>query len=61
MLELRSLVSLCRVRCARGAISGMDTVSQEYEALQDVYSAFTEGLETPDLQEARVTLEASSA
>ena len=55
MLELRSLVTLCRVRRALGA------VPQEYEALADVYSAFTEGFETSDLREARVMLEALQA
>jgi hypothetical protein len=55
MLELRSLVSLCHIRRALGA------VSQEYEALAKVYNAFTEGFETPDLREARITLEALQA
>ena len=52
MLELRALVSLCRVRRALGAIS------QERDALTALYSEFTEGFETPDLSEARVMLEA---
>ncbi len=55
MLELRSLVSLCRVRRVLGA------VSQERDALAAVYTAFTEGFETPDLREARITLEALQA
>jgi hypothetical protein len=52
MLELRSLVSLCRVRGALG------TVSEEYDAVKKAYDTFTEGFEHPDLREARVMLEA---
>jgi adenylate cyclase len=51
MLELRSLVSLCRVRRELGA------VSHERKELAEVCDAFTEGVETPDLREARVMLE----
>lgn len=52
MLELRSLVSLCRVRREVAA------VSHELDVLAGAYDAFTEGFETPDLREARVMLEA---
>jgi adenylate cyclase len=55
MLELRSLVSLCRVRRALGA------VGSEVEELAAAYAAFTEGLEAPDLREARAMLQASKA
>jgi class 3 adenylate cyclase/tetratricopeptide (TPR) repeat protein len=55
MLELRSLVSLCRVRRELGA------VSQERDMLAAVHTAFTEGFETPDLREARSMLEALKA
>jgi tetratricopeptide (TPR) repeat protein len=55
MLELRSLVSLCRVRQELGDFS------KERDELAEVYGAFTEGLETPDLREARVMLQMVSA
>jgi tetratricopeptide (TPR) repeat protein len=51
MLELRSLASLCRVRRELGS------VSVERAALAEVYAAFTEGFETPDLQGTRAMLE----
>jgi class 3 adenylate cyclase/tetratricopeptide (TPR) repeat protein len=51
-LELRSLVSLCRIR--REA----DSVSTERDELAAVYARFTEGFDTPDLREAREILEA---
>ena len=51
MLELRSLVSLCRVQKELG------TVPPEYEALAETYNAFTDGFDTPDLREARRMLE----
>ena len=55
MLELRSLVSLCRVRRELGAFS------HERDVLAEVYGAFTEGFETPDLREARVMLQTLNA
>jgi hypothetical protein len=51
MLELRSLVSLCRVRRELGAFS------DERDVLAEAYDAFTEGFKAPDLREARVMLE----
>jgi tetratricopeptide (TPR) repeat protein len=51
MLELRSLVSLCRVRRELGDFS------HERDELAEVYGAFTEGFETPDLLEAGAMLE----
>jgi len=51
MLELRSLVSLCRVRRELGELS------QDREALADVYNSFTEGFESPDLRDARAMIE----
>jgi predicted ATPase len=45
MLQLRSLVSLCRLRSER-------------DALAELYSTFTEGFETPDLRAAQTTLAA---
>ena len=50
MLELRSLVTLCRVQRAKGSVC-------DRAALADAYAAFTEGFETPDLQAARAMLE----
>ena len=55
MLELRSLVSLCRVRRELGDFS------HERDELAQVYGAFTEGFETPDLREARVMLQMVTA
>ncbi len=55
MLELRSLMSLCRVRREQGP------VSQEREALARVCDAFTEGFATPDLREARALRETLKA
>lgn len=52
-LELRSLVSLCRVQ-----LQGR-TVVPEYGALAESYDTFIEGFETPDLRQAREMLQAS--
>jgi hypothetical protein len=51
MLELRSLVTLCRVREKLGP------VSQERDELAAVYGTFTEGFDTPDLRAARAVLQ----
>ncbi|HEX6863426.1 MAG TPA: protein kinase [Thermoanaerobaculia bacterium] len=51
-LELRAATSLARHWAALGR------KEEAREVLEPVYSAFTEGLETPDLVEARMTLEA---
>jgi tetratricopeptide (TPR) repeat protein len=55
MLELRSLVSLHRVRAATGA------AAHEAEELASVYGTFTEGFETVDLREARAVLDVLKA
>jgi class 3 adenylate cyclase/tetratricopeptide (TPR) repeat protein len=52
ILELRSLVSLHRVRAAGSA------APREAEELATVYAAFTEGFATADLREARSVLDA---
>ena len=51
MLELRSLVSLCRVRREIGV------VSEEREALRALHDSFTEGFDTHDLREARAIVD----
>ena len=51
MLELRSLVSLCKVQGAQA------TVPPDYETLAKIYNAFIEGLDTRDLRDARAMLE----
>jgi hypothetical protein len=53
MLELRSLVILCRLQKELG------TAPPDYEELAGTYKTFTEGFDTPDLREARSTLETS--
>jgi len=50
-LELRAAVSLARLRAHQGRRS------EGHDLLADVYGAFTEGLDTPDLREARAVLE----
>jgi class 3 adenylate cyclase/tetratricopeptide (TPR) repeat protein len=52
MLELRSLVSLCRLRREVGSSS------EECDKLAKAYDAFQEGFDTPDLREAKIMLEA---
>jgi predicted ATPase/DNA-binding winged helix-turn-helix (wHTH) protein len=52
-LELRAALSLSRLWRQHGKRD------QARQLLTEVYSSFTEGFETPDLQEARVWLEAS--
>jgi predicted ATPase len=53
-LELRAALSLSRLWQQHGK------QDQARQLLTEVYSWFTEGFETPDLQEARVWLEAST-
>jgi predicted ATPase len=52
-LELRAALSLSRLWQQQGQRD------QARQLLTEVYSWFTEGFETPDLQEARMWLEAS--
>ena len=49
--ELRATVSLCRLRQEQGS---MDEARQ---MLAEIYGWFTEGFDTPDLQEAKALLE----
>ena len=49
--ELRAAMSLCRVRRDPGDATG------ERRMLADVYGWFTEGLDTPDLRDARILLD----
>jgi len=51
MLELRSLVSLHRVRTAAGG------AAQEAAELAKVFASFTEGFDTADLRDARAALD----
>jgi predicted ATPase len=53
-LELRAALSLSRLWQQHGKRG------QARQLLSEVYSGFTEGFETPDLQEARMWLEASA-
>ena len=53
-LELRTTVSLCRLWQAQGKGAAAHAL------LADIYGWFTEGFDTPDLQEARALLEALS-
>ena len=53
-LELRAALSLSRLWQQHGKRD------QAQQLLTEVYSWFTEGFATPDLQEARVWLEAST-
>ncbi len=55
MLELRSLLTLCRVREKLG------DASPEREELAAIYDTFTEGFNTPDLREARAMLQTAAA
>jgi predicted ATPase len=52
-LELRAVLSLSRLWQQQGQRD------QARQLLTEIYSWFTEGFETPDLQEARMWLEAS--
>jgi predicted ATPase len=52
-LELRAALSLSRLWQQQGQRD------QARQLLTEIYSWFTEGFETPDLQEARMWLEAS--
>jgi predicted ATPase len=47
--ELRAVLSLCRLREAEGPAPAFETAREQLVAL---YTWFTEGLDTPDLQEA---------
>jgi DNA-binding SARP family transcriptional activator/predicted ATPase len=49
--ELRATVSLCRL------LQKQDRQDEARQLLEDVYGWFTEGLNTPDLQEARTLLD----
>jgi DNA-binding SARP family transcriptional activator/predicted ATPase len=55
--ELRAVMSLCRLWRSRKPAGKRE---EARELLADVYYWFTEGLDTPDLQEARSLLEALS-
>jgi len=55
MLELRSLLTLCRVHEKLGI------ASPERDALAAIYGTFTEGFDTPDLLGARAMLQALEA
>ncbi len=50
-LELRAAMSLARLW------SGLDRRTAAYKLLTPTYSWFTEGLETPDLKDARALLD----
>jgi predicted ATPase len=50
-MELRSVISLCRLRISQGRRQ------THKDMLAKVYSLFNEGLDTPDLQEARRILQ----
>jgi predicted ATPase len=50
--ELRAAVSLARLRCDQGRHA------EAHDCLAPVYGWFTEGFNTPDLQEARALLDA---
>ena len=49
--ELRATVSLCRLWRKQGR------VDEARQMLAEIYNWFTEGFDTPDLQEARTLLE----
>ena len=55
MCELRATVSLCRLWLAQ---EGAGKRQEAHEMLSAVYGWFTEGFDTPDLQEAKALLEA---
>ncbi|MDW7756031.1 MAG: hypothetical protein SCH68_12810, partial [Brevefilum sp.] len=52
--ELRATISLCRLWQGQGKLEGAR------EMLSEIYNWFTEGFETPDLQEAKELLDALS-
>jgi len=54
MCELRATVSLCRLWLAQ---EGAEKRQEAHEMLSAVYGWFTEGFDTPDLQEAKALLE----
>lgn len=49
--ELRATLSLCRLWMSQ------DQVQTEQQRLSKIYDRFTEGFETPDLQQSRALLE----
>jgi predicted ATPase len=49
--ELRATMSLCRLWCSQ------NKATEARQLLADVYAWFTEGFDTPDLQEAKALLE----
>jgi predicted ATPase len=53
--ELRATVSLCRLWLAQG---GAEKRQEAHQMLSAVYGWFTEGSDTPDLEEAKALLEA---
>jgi predicted ATPase len=53
-LELRASISLARLRCQQGRSN------EARDILAPVYSSFTEGLDTADLQDARSLLDATA-
>jgi adenylate cyclase len=55
MLELRSLLSLYRVRAETG------TPAEDAEELAKLYATFTEGFDTADLREARAVMDVLKA
>ena len=55
MCELRATVSLCRLWHAQ---EGAERRQEAHEMLSAVYGWFTEGFDTPELQEAKALLEA---
>jgi hypothetical protein len=54
LFELRATIPLCRLSEQQGK------VAQARQTLDELYRWFTEGLDTPDLQEARIRQEALS-
>ena len=58
--ELRATVSLCRLLAERSGPHGADTIEAGH-MLAALYASFTEGFDTPDLQEARLVLQALEA
>ena len=55
MCELRATVSLCRLWLAQ---QGAERRQEAHEMLSAVYGWFSEGFDTPDLQQAKALLEA---
>ena len=55
LCELRATASLCRLWLAQKSV---EKRRQAHEMLNGIYSWFTEGFDTPDLEEARTLLDA---